>query len=78
MTIAEKLRSRKADRALHEAAAKEIERLTKELVAQKERTEYALKNLECVERARQEEMRKRDVAYAEVARLKGEGYETRN
>jgi hypothetical protein len=50
--------------------ADEIERLQRELADAKERAEYAVRNLNITEKARQEEMAKRDAAQAEAIALK--------
>jgi hypothetical protein len=45
--------------------------LGRQLAAEKERADYAWKNTRTIEAARQEEMRKRDAAESEVAKLRG-------
>jgi len=50
--------------------ANEIERLQRELAAEKDRADYAWRNTNTIEKARQEEMAKRDALQAEVAMLR--------
>jgi len=46
------------------------EELARQLAAEKERADYAWRNTRTIEAARQEEMRKRDAAEADNARLR--------
>jgi chromosome segregation ATPase len=48
----------------------EVEELTRQLATERERADYAWRNARTIEAARQEEMRKRDAAEAENARLR--------
>lgn len=48
----------------------EVEELTRQLAAERERADYAWRNTRTIEAARQEEMRKRDAAEAENAKLR--------
>lgn len=48
----------------------DIERLQRDLAAEKERADYAWRNASGIEKARQEEMAKRDALQAEVAALR--------
>lgn len=62
----------------HDHYKHRIEELERALAAEKERAEYALRNLDITERARQEEMRKRDELLAVLegveARCSAGGY----
>lgn len=48
----------------------EVEELTRQLQAERERADYAWRNTRTIEAARAEEMRKRDAAEAENAKLR--------
>ena len=48
----------------------EVEELTRQLAAERERADYSWRNTRTIEAARAEEMRKRDAAEAEIARLR--------